>query len=118
MQSSLPAATEAQKWRFVLMKEIGCVCCILRGWHNVPPEIHHLKSGNMRISHDHTVALCQWHHKAWPHEGRSHAWCRKNLGGSLLESPRDLHAEFGSDTELLIIQNAFIAAATGEPHGT
>lgn len=113
MQHSTGTPTEAQQWRFVLMKEIGCVCCWMRGFQNVEPEIHHLLSGGIRRGHDETVALCQWHHKAWPIANRSHAWCRNNLGPSLLESPEQFHFEFGNDDTLLQIQNTFLAAATG-----
>lgn len=113
MQHSTPAATEAQQWRFVLMKEIGCVPCWMRGFQNVEPEIHHLLSGGIRRGHDETVALCQWHHKAWPIANRSHAWCRRHLGPSLLESPEQFRFEFGSDDDLLELQNKFLAAASG-----
>jgi hypothetical protein len=113
MQHSTGAPTKTQEQRFILIKEIGCVCCHLRGFPGVEPDIHHLKSGNLRISHDATIGLCKWHHEAWPFGNWGRKKTERVLGPSLKEGARPFHDEFGSDEQLLEIQNQFLAAATG-----
>ena len=49
------------------------------------------------------VGLCAWHHRGVP-ENFSHAEAREILGPSLAEGSRPFHDEFGSDEELLEIQ--------------
>lgn len=99
---SLPAATVEQLRRWDLIKQTGCLCCRMRGLAGAV-EIHHLKSGNVRMGHDFTIGLCAWHHRG--------VGSRANevvLGPSLAHGSKPFHAEFGSDQELLARQNHII----------
>ena len=52
--TSLPAATRAEKRRFIIMaQDIGCINHL-----GTPAQIHHLLSCGNRISHIATIPLC------------------------------------------------------------
>lgn len=64
----------------------------------------HHTAGKKR--HDLTVGLCLWHHAGRPWErDRGHDWCRENLGPSLAGGSKPFHDRFGSDAELLAMQD-------------
>lgn len=110
---STSAPTIAQAHRFALIKEIGCICCWIKGVPNVPAEIHHLtiggKHGQKRRGHDCTIGLCQWHHRGvLPYIG---AQLAAGLGPSYALEPRRFREEFGTDDLLLDFQNQAIAMA-------
>ena len=50
------------------IKSMGCVVCRNLGFidtRNPPPcDAHHLTDGGRRISHFHTIGLCERHHRA------------------------------------------------------
>jgi hypothetical protein len=97
---------KTEQARFDAIKAAGvCVACRLRGVASYAVEIHHLLSGGRRIGHMATVGLCIWHHRAVPFEFMTHEECRDYLGPSLAEGSRPFRAEFGTDAELLQLQN-------------
>ena len=104
---------KAEQRRFDAMKEMGvCIACYLRGakgYNHI--EIHHLLSGNKRIGHMATVSLCVWHHRGLHHWGSQGA--RDVLGPSLAHGSKPFRAEFGSDAELLAIQNEMLGVVNG-----
>lgn len=93
--------TKEQAARFVALKYLGCVACILRGQPAREPDVHHLLSGGRRRGHDYTIPLCEWHHRAQPPSGMFSGECRIMFGPSLAEGSKTFHAEFGSDDFLL-----------------
>jgi len=110
---STTTPTAAQAHRFALIKEIGCICCWIKGVPRVPAEIHHLtvggKHGQKRRGHDYTIGLCQWHHRGVkPYPGCQLSF---GLGPSYADEPRRFRADFGSDDELLDFQNQVIEIA-------
>ncbi len=112
MKHSTGKPTKAEQARFGRMKEQGiCIACYLRGTQPAYPqhiEIHHLLSGNRRIGHMATVSLCTWHHRAVPPWGWGDAEARDYLGPSLAKGSKPFRAEFGTDAELLAIQNGLL----------
>ena len=100
---------KAEQARFDKMKEQGiCMACYqlgIKGWQYI--EIHHLLSGNKRIGHMATVSLCPWHHRGkWDVDVE--CLTAVILSPSLANGSKPFHAEFGSDAELLALQNEML----------
>lgn len=119
MKHSTGNRTKAEQARFDQMKEMGqCVACYqlgIHGWGYI--EIHHLLSGNKRIGHMATVSLCQWHHRGvwesgFDHKQESYFRSIEKYAGlygpSLAHGSKPFRAKFGSDMELLALQNALL----------
>ena len=124
-------ATKAQSARITAVKEGVCIACLCRcaagllpaPWvqvgHDGTPatywgllEAHHLKSGNIRRGHGFTLGLCVWHHRGnqcQPPDGWTHRALRDRYGVSLADGSTLFHATYGSDDELLEIQDAYLA---------
>jgi hypothetical protein len=115
---STPPATPAQKSRWTLMREIGCIACLMNRARGMPStlapperiEIHHLIYG-LRIGHDATICLCTFHHTGFwrPFESESYRDSRARLGPSYHGAKKPFQAMYGSDVELLEYQNALLS---------
>ncbi len=90
------------------MQDIGCLACRQDGRPATPGDVHHLLVGGRRVSHHVSVLLCPWHHRGIPPNGLNDRQAERLLGPSLAKSPRAFHARFGSDVELLEMQNRLI----------
>lgn len=101
-------ATTKQRRRFRRIQELGCVACTLDGVPNVPCDIHHLLSGGRRLGHDHTVGLCEFHHRGIVPEGRTLEDYQHVHGPSLAAKPRAFRIRYGDEEELLAIQDALL----------
>lgn len=111
MRHSTGTPTKAEKARMDKMKEMGqCVACYQRGIHGWGyVELHHLLSGNKRIGHLATVSLCIYHHRGlFESGGGSLADAKAVYGPSLAHGSKPFRAEFGTDKELLDLQNALL----------
>ena len=108
MKHSTGTPTKAEKARMDKLKEMGqCVACYQIGIHGRGYiQIHHLLSGNRRIGHMASVSLCEWHHLGRSEMGRAEA--ERVLGPSLANGSKPFRAKFGSDMELLALQNALL----------
>ena len=93
----------------------SCVACLLndqRGGYlptGMPVERHHLLSGGIRIGHLATIGLCQHHHRGQCHHGRNSSEMAALYGPSLAKGSRPFHAHYGTDAELLALQNELLA---------
>lgn len=112
--------TVAESARIVLVKKLGCICCMLnmQFWMPVPYrgvcEAHHLLSGGLRRGHLFTIGLCRWHHQAVPpREGMGEAAAIAVYGPSVATGSKPFHLMYGSDDELLEFQNALLAQVPG-----
>jgi len=117
MKRSKKAATVSQRSRWDLLRDYGCICCRKKGLIR-HPEIHHLLSGGRRMGHDHTIPLCPWHHRGEPMtidstKKTTEAW----LGPSLAESLIRFNHIFGSETELLLEVNKWLARSAARADG-
>ena len=111
-------ATAAQlaRWDKIRDPETGSGCLVANildlGW--IPAEIHHLtsggKHGQKRLGHDHTIGLNRWSHRGEPltEYGWTAEDCERILGPSYALSPSAFRERFGSDDELLALQNAIL----------
>lgn len=107
-----PKKAEIARWD--IMREIGCICCILKGVHGNPPQIHHIVEGKKRIKEGHlgTLALCPFHHEAIVPSGFTYGQMSDRVGPSYKKEPRRFKEEFGTQRELLEFQNELISHHT------
>ena len=111
MKHSTGNRTKAEQARFDKMKEQGiCMACYQRGMTEKGHiEIHHLLSGNKRIGHMATVSLCCWHHRGYTYGAQfTNAQWESEFGPSLAHGSKPFRAEFGTDKELLDMQNEML----------
>ena len=107
--------TKAEQARFDAIKAGPCLACMQRGIDLTGQglvEVHHLLSGGRRIGHMATIGLCSWSHRGVVFEFHSHAEMRETYGPSLAEGSKPFRAAFGTDAELLAIQNALLGIDT------
>ena len=111
MKHSTGKPTKTEQDRFYNMKlGVQCVACYQLGIRKSGYiEIHHLLSGNKRIGHMATISLCPYHHRGVVYgDELSMSDAKKLFGPSLAHGSKPFHAEFGSDAELLAMQNEFL----------
>lgn len=118
----LPAArrsggtpTKAQRRRWGIMQEIGCIPCILEGdlrgenRRGTQPDMDHIVEG-YRLGHDETYASCPWHHRGVPPIMKAQIFkFTGQLGPSKAVNPSKFHERYGSDYDLLLIQEQEIS---------
>lgn len=101
--------TDADRKRFELLREVGCICCRQFGYYQTP-EIHHLNlgghAGQKRLGHQFSIPACAYHHRGqWSDRFPSQRFAQTMLGPSLALEPRRFREVFGSDDELLVKTN-------------
>lgn len=110
--------TAAHRARFAAMQAIGCVICtVYFEAPGTPGQVHHLLSGGKRIGHDATIYLHPWFHAGEPPTTRRGGVVRqqtiaeatKLYGPSLAHDRPAFEARFGTEQELLEMQNDLIA---------
>ena len=103
--------TKADEERRTKIHAGNCMACEQRGINLTNSgyvQWHHLDGKTKPGCHQKTIGLCLWHHQGCPMENFTHAECREYYGPSLNEGSRPFHAEFGSDTFLLQMQNEIL----------
>ena len=116
MKHSTGNRTKAEQARFDKMKEMGiCMACYQDGRKaNQHIEINHMLSGTKRMGHMFTYSLCVWHHRAEPLDWFTKAYMSDMFGPSLkYPGSKIFHARYGSDMELLAMQNEFLGVTDG-----
>lgn len=115
---STGAPTQAEAARIVACKEGPCIACKVRheaghspnGWSPLYGcDYHHMKSGNIRRGHMEGIGLCAWHHRGVPDFDFTAPEMRRLAGPSLMDGSRLFRDTYGSDDELLAIQNRILA---------
>ncbi len=101
--------------RFDAMGDIGCIVARLRGLGKTYGERHHLLTTGLhgngkRRGDEFTICLSPWSHRGEPFGGLSEARCRELYGPSYAREPRLFRDTFGSDEELLELQNQMLRA--------
>lgn len=103
--------SKAIQHRFQRVFDIGCICCLKKGWAS-PCQAHHLNlsgnAGQKQLGDLSVIGLCPWHHQGYPIRGMNQALCTKMIGPSLAHNSRAFRETFGSDEELLATQNRLI----------
>jgi hypothetical protein len=58
------AKTKAQQARQNRVRDIGCIVCLIAGYHDTPAAIHHCETGaGGRKDEDKVLPLCHEHHQ-------------------------------------------------------
>jgi len=116
--------TAAQQRRFDRIKDpdpetgIGCVIAHIRGEGFIPAAIHHFTigghHGQKRRGHDYTIGINDWSHQGRPlsEYGWDAAECKRILGPSFAIEPNAFREMFGTDDELLAVQNELLGMDT------
>lgn len=116
--SDTPSPTIPQRRRFDSIAWLGCVACLLDYRFNEPCQIHHgLKSGrrpNGQAAHWYTVGLCPWHHQGIANRDIPVGKCREIFGPSLAKEKKAFIERYGTDSELVALQNKLLARDEAE----
>lgn len=107
MKSKLGTPNKATLARWDVMQDIGCIACLKEGNPGVKGDVHHVLRAGRRVSHDHSLVLCSWHHRGVP-LGTSAKETEKILGPSLARSKRDFTARYGTERELLELVDTLV----------
>lgn len=98
--------------RFRRIREIGCLACLKLKLGYRFPEVHHLnlggKAGQKRRGDVCTIGLCGWHHQAHVPQDMTFRATVLLLGPSLKLHSRAFRQKFGTDDELLRVQDRLI----------
>lgn len=106
--------TKAEAKRFDALGQVGCICCYLNRKRGMPTayfgiDVHHLLSGGRRRGHAETLACCPWHHRGVkPYESMTDEQATRHFGPSLAHGSKPFHAGYGTDDELLALQEQLI----------
>lgn len=111
--------TSDESARVDAAKFMVCIPCLVWANNGKMPlddvanccEYNHTKSGNIRRGHDKGYAGCLWHHKGRVEDGWTHKGMRAHFGPSLMDGSRLFHDTYGSDDELIEIQNFVLGRA-------
>jgi hypothetical protein len=113
---STEKATPEQAARWLLMRKIGCVACLINMQIGLKVtrmvlEHHHQTSNGRRIGHDETVELCRHHHQGdkFPMIEDGYKANAAVYGPSYGKEPARFRLIYGTDEELLEFQNALLA---------
>ncbi len=109
MQHSTGTPTTAEAERIERAKVGPCMACLvlkmagLLSSHRVVYgcDYNNAKSGNRRRGHMFGYALCVWHHRRHPNEGKTLVQTRAIYGPSLMDGSRVFHETYGSDDDLI-----------------
>jgi hypothetical protein len=77
---------------------IGCLACRQEGLFT-QAEVDHLIDGGVRLGHRFTIGLCSWHHRAA---------APRRPGPARAQGSKPFHATYGSDAELLAVQDQLV----------
>lgn len=117
MQHSTGTPTAAEAAHIEAAKVGPCMACLVLNVAGLlnPFQVvygcdyNHAKSGNKRRGHLFGYALCVWHHRRHPQEGKTLAQTREVYGPSLMDGSRVFHETYGSDDDLIEQQTHVIA---------
>lgn len=112
--------TKAEAERIEAAKSGPCIPCVV--WQESPAapfafvatiggDYHHLLSGGRRIGHEAGICACPWHHRAVPDWGCTPKEMRDWYGPSLMDGSKVFRDAYGTDAELLQLQNDILAGA-------
>lgn len=101
--------TKAEAERIEAVKSGPCLACLIRTGQRVNGcDAHHLLSGGRRIGHLATVGLCAFHHRGVPDWGCTVKEMRETYGPSLMDGSKVFRDAYGTDAELLQLQNEIL----------
>ena len=116
--------TAEESARVMQAKETVCVPCYVWARNGNMPlsdvarisQYDHSKSGNIRRGHGKGFASCLWHHQGRLEQPDcwTHAAMRAHFGPSLMDGSRLFHETYGSDDELIALQDELLGIPSEE----
>ncbi len=107
-----PTAAQQRRFDAIKSEHVGCLVAHILGIGWLPAGIHHFTigghHGQKRRGHDFTIGLNDWSHQGYPLTGWTAAECERVLGPSFAKTPNAFRERFGSDDELLAMQNEIL----------
>lgn len=110
------AMTPAELGRVLEAKTTQCIPCLVRARAGLMPMddvatcsgYDHSKSGNIRRGHAFGFASCDWHHQRIKPDNWTFAGMTQHFGPSLMDGSRLFRETYGSDDELIALQNEIL----------
>lgn len=108
--------TKAEEHRFREIQDRGCVPCFLesllqeRAWVPEPCDIHHTE----KQIHFLTYGNCPWHHRGIRKLELDMLEMLKTFGPSMARNPSAYHTRYGTEAEILAIQNRMLLKSVHE----
>lgn len=97
------------------IREIGCIFCLLMRMRSLGVEKHHLLTTGLhgngkRRGEKATVGGCPYHHRGAAAVGTklARSYKEQGYGPNYADEPKAFRARFGTDDELLELQNKLI----------
>ena len=111
--------TKAEAARVMEAKTLLCIPCLVwaRAGHMPIEDVanccgyDHSVSGRIRRGHRFGFASCDWHHQGYPSCGWNAAHMRNHFGPSLMDGSKIFHDTYGSDDELIALQDQLLQGA-------
>jgi hypothetical protein len=117
LSTGKPTKREAE--RIVACKEGRCMACIIQQektgnyCDNDGCDYHHMLMGGRRRGHRFGIALCAHHHRKVPLDGYRTTEMVCYFGPSLMDGSKAFHQAYGSDDDLLKLQDELIGWQDG-----
>ena len=106
---AIPPCTPIQQERQDRARSCGCIACVIECLPQPnASEIHHQTKYGRQIGQDHSVCLCQWHHRGICVIGKTSREMAFEFGPSLAKQPRKFFDIYGANAEQLEFQNRLI----------
>lgn len=107
--------TEKNKLNLYLIKEIGCLACIIEFGAASPGGVgHHAEDDNdVVLGHGDLICLCDWHHDAQTPQGYNSRSALERFGPSRHKHRVAFRERYGSDLVLLEKQRRLLAIEAG-----
>lgn len=100
-----------REWRFNRFQDIGCLCCAMEGYLDVPVDAHHIVDKGYRAlsgGDDATLPICPWHHRGVPPSGFSEDTAEGYAGPSLALRKKRFKERYGTERELLALTECLL----------
>jgi hypothetical protein len=99
------------------IKRTGCIPCLLENFLNAHAEIHHIVDQAYRKGDHRSYGNCSWHHRGIPWDGLQAHDMEPRIGPSMRLNSKAYHDRYGSELDLLQVQDFVLGLFDREPWG-
>lgn len=100
--------TAEDEKRVEIIKEIGCICCLMEGLGKRYCEWDHLTISGFTQGHNFSIGICPWHHRGICEEDMTSSMMLAKYGPSKAKGSKTFHQKYGYQEFLLGYQNKLI----------
>lgn len=113
MVGKTKAANKSERDRMSAIKDLPCLPCMLVLYKQVfrkakQSTVQHVVEGFRRLGHEYTYGSCAYHHLGHNDEGMSNQKMMGIFGPSLAHGKRTFQGTFGSERNLVKVQNLLL----------